>query len=170
MSGKVCHPPPRDEVKAVLVRKFAATLWVALAPGELTAKERRTVASLNRRFVSSRWLRQKGGLTRPGITIGAGVRVAEAEHKAAGGLIRVTARLKDDTIDDVPLSGDFTFHPAPLLGHLETALRGHRLDRHELTSVVREFHSSSGVQAPGVEPADFAAALLKLGEVAGLIP
>ncbi len=163
-------PPPADEVKAVLVRKLAETLGVALEPGELTAKERRTVASLNRRFSSARWLRQKGGLTRPGIIIGAGVRVAEAEHKAAGGLIRVTARLKDGAIDDLSLSGDFTFYPAPLLGRLETALRGQRLDGAELTSAVREFYSSSGVQSPGVEPADFAQALLKLDSGAGSPP
>ena len=161
------EPPPRDEVKALLARKFAETLGVALEPGELTAKERRAVTSLNRRFTSPRWLRQKGGLTRRGITIGAGVRVAEAEHKAAGGLIRATARLRDDSIDSLSLSGDFTFHPSHLLGELEATLRGHRLDHHELTSVIGEFYSSRGVQAPGVEPADFAQALIKLGGGAG---
>ena len=49
-----------------------------------------------------------------------------------------------------------------MLGELEASLRGHRLDRHELTVVIGEFYSARGVQAPGVEPADFAEALLKL--------
>lgn len=156
--------PPRDEVKAILVRRFAETLDVDLQPGELTAKERRTVQTLNRRFPSTRWLRQKGGLARRGVTIKTGVRVAEAEHKAPGGLIRVTARLKEDTIDDLSLSGDFTFHPGPLLGQLEAALRGRRLDYDELAATIDEFYSSSNVQAPGVTPEDIARALLLLQE------
>ena len=158
------EPPPRDEVKATLTRKFAETLEVDLQPGELTAKERKTVRLLNRRFSSSRWLHQKGGLTRRGVTIKAGVRVAEAEHKAPGGLIRVTARLRDGAIDDLSLSGDFTFHPGALLRQLEVALRGRGLDHDELTTAIGEFYSTFEVQAPGVTPEDIAHALLKLRE------
>jgi len=158
------EPPPRDEVKAILVSKLADTLGADLQPGELTSDERRTVRSLNRRFSSSRWLRQKGGLPRRSVTIGAGVRVAEAEHKAPGGLIRVTARLRDGAIDDLALSGDFTFHPAPLLGRLEAHLRGRRLDYEELAGAVSEFYSTSQVQAPGLAPEDIARAIVKLEE------
>jgi len=161
------EPPPQDEVKAILVGKFAETLEVDLQPGELTAKERRTVRTLNRRFSSSRWLRQKGGLPRRGVTIKAGVRVAEAEHKAPGGLIRVTARVRDGAIDDLSLSGDFTFHPGSLLRRLEAALRGRRLDFDELTAAIGEFYSSSDVQAPGVTPEDIARALLKIEDDPG---
>jgi len=159
--------PPRDEVKAVFREKLAATLDVELEPGELTAKEKRTVKTLNRRFTSDRWLNQKGGLARSGVTIKAGVRVVETEHKAPGGLIRVTARVKDGSIDDLSLSGDFTFHPAPLLDELEAALRGCRLDLPDLTAAVSAFYASSGVQAPGVTPEDFAQALLKARQDAG---
>jgi lipoate-protein ligase A len=159
--------PPRDEVKAILVRKFAETLEVDLQPGALAADERRTVQKLNRRFSSSRWLRQKGGLARRGVTIKAGVHVAEAEYKAPGGLIRVTARLRDGAIDDVSLSGDFTFHPAPLLGQLEVDLRGIRLDHGALASAVAEFYSSRDVQSPGVEPEDIVSAVMKVEGASG---
>lgn len=161
------EPPPRDEVKVILVSKVAETLDIDLHPDELTAKERRTVRALNRRFSSSRWVYQKGGLDRQGVTIKAGVQVVEAEHKAPGGLIRVTARLKDDTIDDLSLSGDFTFHPGPLLHQLETALRGRQLDEGELTAVIGEFYSSFDVQSPGLTAEDIAHALLKVREDGG---
>jgi lipoate-protein ligase A len=158
------EPPPRGEVKAILVGKLAETLEVDIQPGELTVKERRTVRTLNRRFSSSRWLGQKSGVPRRGVTIKAGVRVAEAEDKAPGGLIRVTARLREGAIDDLSLSGDFTFHPAPLLGRLEAALRGRRLNFDELTAAIGAFYTSFDVQAPGVTPEDIARAVLKVEE------
>jgi lipoate-protein ligase A len=161
------EPPPRDEVTAILIRKVAETLEVDLQPGELTAVEKRAVQTLDRRFSSSRWLRQKGGLARRGVTIKAGVQVAEAEHKAPGGLIRVTARLRDGAIDDVSLSGDFTFHPAALLGQLEHDLRGVQLDHGVLERAVAEFYSSRDVQSPGVEPEDIADAIMKVEEASG---
>jgi hypothetical protein len=74
----------------------------------------------------------------------------------------VTARLKEDIIDDLTLSGDFTFQPGPLLGQLEATLRGRRLDHDELTTAIGEFYSSFHVQAPGVAPEDIARALLEL--------
>ena len=164
------EPPHRDEVKAILVSKLADVLEVDLQPDVLTAKESRTVRLLNRRFASSRWLRQKGGLAARGVTIKAGVRVAEAEHKAPGGLIRVTARVRDGVIDDLSLSGDFTFHPGSLLPQLEEDLRGRRLDRAVLTAAIGDFYSAFDVQAPGVTPEDVTYALLKLEQGAGQAP
>jgi len=164
MTRELGAPPPRDEVRAALVANLGKSLGVELEPGALTAEERKTIRGLNRRFASSRWLHQKGGLSRRGITIKGGLTVVEAEHKAPGGLIRVTARLKDGDIDDLSISGDFTFHPAPLLGHLERSLRGQRLDAQGLAAAIREFYAVTGVQAPGVAPEDFANALVLLRE------
>ena len=164
MTRELGAPPPRDEVRAALVANLGKSLGVELESGALTGEEHTTIRGLNRRFVSSKWLHQKGGLTKRGITIKGGVSVAEAEYKAPGGLIRVTARLKDGEIDDLSISGDFTFHPAPLLGELESALRGQRLDEDGLATAVHEFYAATGVQAPGVEPGDIAHALVLLRE------
>ncbi len=164
MTRELGTAPPRDQVKAALVANLQKSLGVQLDPGALTAEEHKAIHRLNRRFTSSRWLHQKGGLARRGITIKGGVTVAEAEFKAPGGLIRVTARLKDGDIDDVSISGDFTFHPAPLLGQLEIALRGQRLNEASLTAAIDEFYSDAGVQAPGVSPQDVAHALVLLQE------
>jgi lipoate-protein ligase A len=162
MKRELGRRPSREKVKSILIGKLREALEVELEPGRLTYKERKTVEALNRRFLSPRWLRLKGGLPRRGILIRGGVRVAEAEHKAPGGLIRVTARLGEGVIEDLTISGDFTFHPQHLLEGLEVALRGRRLDDAELSAAIETFYRSQGVQSPGVSPQDLATALLRL--------
>ena len=162
MKRELGRRPSREKVKSILTGKLREALGVELEPGSLTYNERKTIETLNRRFLSPHWLRLKGGLPRRGILIRGGVRVAEAEHKAAGGLIRVTARLREDVIEDLTISGDFTFHPQHLLEGAEVALRGRRLDKAELSDAVEAFYRSYGVQSPGVSPQDLAAAVLGL--------
>jgi lipoate-protein ligase A len=165
MKRELGRRPSRERVKSILIGKLREALEVRLEPGRLTYRERKTVDALNRRFLSPRWLRLKGGLpSRRGILIRGGVRVAEAEHKARGGLIRVTARLREDVIEDVTLSGDFTFHPEHLLDALESTLRDRRLDAQALTATIDAFYRSHQVQSPGVSPQDLAAAVLRLGD------
>jgi hypothetical protein len=93
------------------------------------------------------------------------VRVAEAEYKAPGGLIRVTARLREDVIENLTLSGDFTFHPQHLLEALEVALRDRSLDDDQLIAAIDAFYRSHDVQSPGVSPQELATAVLMLRDV-----
>jgi len=162
MKRELGRRPPRQRVKSILIEKLRDALEVELEPGSLSYKERKTVEAVNRRFLSPRWLRRQGGLPRRHVLIRGGVRVAEAEHKAPGGLIRVTARLSEDGIEDLTLSGDFTFHPQHLLEELEVALRNRRLDEYDLTGAIDAFYGAHGVQSPGVSPKNLAAAVLRL--------
>ena len=158
--------PPREAVKSILTGKLREALEVELEPGHLTYTERKTVEALNRRFQSPRWLRRKSGLPpqRIGVLVRGGVRVSEAEHKAPGGLIRVTARLQENVIEDLTLSGDFVFHPQHLLEELEVSLRDCRLSGDELAAVIDDFYRSHQVQSPGVSSQDLVAALLRLSD------
>jgi lipoate-protein ligase A len=165
MKRELGRRPPRQRVKSILIGKLREALEVELESGRLSYKESKTVEALNRRFLSPRWLRLKGGRPRRGVLIRSGVRVAETERKAPGGLIRVTARLREDVIEDVAISGDFTFHPQHLLEALEVSLRDHRLDADVLTSAIDAFYRSHEVQSPGVSPQDLAAAVLTLRDV-----
>lgn len=149
----------RQPVQEILIEQCRQTLGVAIEPGELTAEERRVIAQLDRRFQSPGWLHQKGGLREEGVKIREGVRVAEADYKAAGGLIRITARIREGCLDDVSLSGDFFFHPAPLLAALEQALRGERIEEAALRHRVEAFYAEHEVQSPGVSAADWAKAI-----------
>ena len=170
MRRELGRRPPRERVKSILIAKLREALEVELEPGRLTYKESKTVEALNRRFLSPRWLRLKGGLPprRVGVLIRGGVRVAEAEHKAPGGLIRVTARLRERVIEDLTISGDFTFQPQDMLEALEVSLQGRRLDGHELIAAIDAFYRSRRVQSPGVSPQDLATVLLRLRD--GLSP
>ena len=155
-------PPPRHTALRAPGETLGKALGVDIEAGEMSAAEQRMVTALNSRFESPEWLHQKGGLKRRGITIRAGVVVAEGEHKAPGGLIRATARMRDGHIEDVSISGDFTFEPAPLLGKLEFALRGYPLDAGQLTAAVADFFAAGSVQSPGVAPEDVSAALMNM--------
>ena len=159
--------PPRDSVKETLVENLRRTLDVELWPGKLSAEEERVIEGVDRRFLSPEWLRQKGGLPGKGVKIKAGMRVVEADHKVPGGLVRVTARVHEGAIDDLSLSGDFTFYPAERLSALEGALRGATLDEVELAKRIAAFYSANGVQSPGVSPEDMARALMLVADEGG---
>lgn len=166
MKRELGAPPPRSEVKAALIANLGKSLGVQLEPGVLTTEERKVIRGLNRRFVSKRWLNQRGGIETKGIKIRGDVSVVEAEYKAPGGLLRVTARLSDGLIDDLSISGDFTFQPAAAVAGLESALRGQPVDEARLAGVVRDFYAASNVDAPGLGPDDVAHALSLLAEPA----
>ncbi len=156
------EPPPRSEVLAILRDKIAGGLDVELYDGELTDAEKTEIRRLDRRFASKQWLEQTGGRPKHGVLIRGGVSVVEAEHKAPGGLIRVTARLRDEVLDDVSLSGDFAFYPLSLVAGLETALRGLPLEEQSLRPAVESFYETRAVQAPGAGPDEIVRALLRL--------
>ncbi|MBI4317497.1 MAG: lipoate--protein ligase family protein [Chloroflexi bacterium] len=153
----------RQAVKDMLIQQCRQTLGVEIEPGELTDGERRMVEELGERFGSSEWLHQKGGLRQEGVKIREGVRVVEADHKAKGGLIRVTARVHEGHIDDLSLSGDFFFHPSHLLTSLEQALRGERLEETTLSRKIANFYAGFGIQSPGVGVEDWVTALMLAG-------
>ena len=52
----------------------------------------------------------------------------ERSYKAPGGLITVTHIVQKDKIQDISISGDFTFYPKDRLRDIEEALIGVRWD------------------------------------------
>jgi len=91
----------RDAV--VNLYQVQATLGREIVRGEPTAKELALAEQLDRQFATDEWLYQKGGLRQSGVKIHEDVRVLEVAHKAPGGLIRVTARVREGRLDDVTL-------------------------------------------------------------------
>jgi len=78
--------------------------------------------------------------------------VARSTYKAPGGLIRVTALLRDGVIDDASLSGDFTLQPARTLPALEDAIRELPPHRDEVAERVAETYEKEQAQSPGITP------------------
>jgi lipoate---protein ligase len=94
------------------------------------------------------------------IKIREDVYVTHQSYKAAGGLIQVTAVVDCGVIRDVQLSGDFFFYPAKELVGLEYALENLPAEYSAVLEAIREYYQRHGIETPGIEPADFARAIL----------
>lgn len=154
-------PPDRATVKKLYIEKCAAALNAEIVPGQLTAAELDMAATLDADFATDDWLFQKGSLKQIGVKIHQDVRVVETALKAPGGLIRVTARLREGKIDDVALSGDFTMLPASGLAAIEVALRGVNTQREALVASLNDLYHRLNIQSPGVTPENFSDAVLQ---------
>jgi lipoate-protein ligase A len=161
MTRQLGHTPDYQEVKREYLRRVAEALGRPVELGDPTPAEIAVTEELESRFASDEWLFQKGGLRQTGaVKIHADVYVAEAVYKSRGGLIRTTVRMRDGRIDDVTLSGDFTMLPSVAVGALEQGLRGVALNESAVRDAVTNFYHALPVQSPGVDIADWVAAVM----------
>jgi lipoate-protein ligase A len=153
------YVPDREKVKDILIKEFAEILEVPLHRGTLTPEENKMVANLDKRFTDPNWLYEKGVKLNDWVKVSSDVKVMESTWKSPGGLIRAILRLKGDTIDDILISGDFTFHPTDDLKHLEDQLMGQPLEADPLLQTVETFYARKNIQSPGVIPGDIVKAI-----------
>jgi lipoate-protein ligase A len=151
--------PDREEIKAIYLDHCARSLGAEIAPGEWTPGEERLAKELDRRFASPEWLAQKGALRRYGVKIHEDVNVREADHKAPGGLLRVTLRLREGRIDDVSISGDFTLYPRTAVAAIEEALRGAEARPPAVLEIISAHYETLAIESPGVGLEDWAATI-----------
>jgi lipoate-protein ligase A len=159
MRDELGRPPDRDEVVALYLRELAAVFGAEIVPGEWTAAEESRARELDEALAAEDWLREKAAGRPAGVKIHEDVHVRESVHKAAGGLIRVTARLRQGRIDDIAISGDFTIYPREAVAAIEKALLGALADRPAVLAVVEDVYRALSVQSPGLSPADWAEAM-----------
>ncbi len=162
MTRELGKTPDRDAVVRIYLEKVEAALGRRIVKDEPTARELALAEELDKQAVTDEWLYQKGGLRQQGVKIHEDVRVLEAAHKAPGGLIRVTARMRDGRIDDVTLSGDFTMLPKYAPGALELALRGTALDASVVQARLADVYRTVAIQSPGVTVDDLTNAVMTL--------
>jgi lipoate---protein ligase len=154
--------PSREDVARRYVRHCEEQLHRPLVMGSLSEAELAKAREIDDRFMSDEWTAQTPGHAKRNVKIHQDVRVAEVAHKAPGGLIRVTARLIGDRVDQAELSGDFTCVPASGLQTIEESLVGCPLDAAALTQAVSRVLASSVLQLPGVSPEEIVAAMMLL--------
>ena len=155
--GKV---PPREAMIGEYLSCCARILGAEIIPGKWTPAEEAMAEEWDARFLSEEWLYQRGGLRPRGLKIHEDVRVVESAYKSPGGLIRVTARIHDGTIEDLTCSGDFTIFPASSLSALEQAVRGVRATEEAVVAPLAEVFQKLQIQSPGVTVEDFTRAIL----------
>jgi len=161
MRRELGTPPPRSVVVDAYVAACSAALGRAVEPGPLRDDEIALAERLDQRFASQEWLEEGGGLRRPGVKIHEGVRVAEGAHKAAGGLIRCMAVVRDDVLEDVAFSGDFTARPADVPERLAEALLASPLIEDAVRKRIQAYYEGARPETPGVTADDWVTAVLQ---------
>jgi len=161
MRRELGTPPPRPTVVEAYVAACSAALGRTIEPGELRSDELELAERLDQQFATREWLEEGGGLRRAGVRIHEGVRVAEAAHKAAGGLIRCLAVVRDDRLEDVSFSGDFTARPADVPAQLAEALVGCQVGENALHERVSTYYDQVRPETPGVTAEDWVTAVLQ---------
>ena len=164
LTSELGHAPDREMVKALYVDRCRSAMDREIVPGALTEREEMMARQLDERFVTADWLYQQAKLRQSSVKIHQDVVVVEADHKAPGGLIRVTARLREERIEELSISGDFTLLPTTALCELERAACGLPAERDLLFEAIQAVYTSSGIQSPGVKPEDFTQAILAATE------
>jgi lipoate-protein ligase A len=153
--------PDRERVKKLLIKEFEELLSGRLRRDDLTSDEQSMLAKLDKKFTDSSWLYEKGGKVNDWVKISTDVFVAQSNYQTSGGLIRIILRRKNDTIDNIVISGDFHFQPKEEIKTLEDLLVGQPLEAGPLLGTIESFYSKKGIQSPGVSPDDMVRAILQ---------
>ena len=164
MHKELGEAPPRATVIAAYVEACEAVLGRRLELGELRPDELAMAEQFDARFASREWLEDAGGLRKPFVKIHEGVRLAEAAHKAPGGLIRCVLRIRDGQVDDVAFSGDFTARPASMPADLDELLVGSELSEAAIAARIIDYYQRVHPEIPGVAPDDWVAAVMRAAE------
>ncbi|WXG44842.1 MAG: biotin/lipoate A/B protein ligase family protein [Promethearchaeati archaeon SRVP18_Atabeyarchaeia-1] len=157
--------PNRKDVKDSLVKHFQEVLGVELTLGSLSTEENSLLRKLvKEKYLSKKWTYGNSGrrtaLSQPRIVKVSGQTiVGQGTYKSVGGLIRVTAEFRENRINEILISGDFTFLP-PKIPELEEELLKVDLDEQILVGVIKKFYDRNKIASPGTTPGDFAEAIM----------
>lgn len=150
--------PGWDEMVDPLIRRFEQVLG-PLEPAAIPQAVSDQVEALRPQFLNVEWLYKKGRReTGRNVKVATGVNIIQRVHKAPGGLIRMTAQVKDEKWSYVSLSGDFFCYPPDAIADLETALE--ETPCAQAKEVLSGFYAQHKVETPGITIDDWVTALL----------
>jgi lipoate-protein ligase A len=154
--------PPTSELAAELARRYEPLLGPLQAKSAVDSQLLVKAEELFTQMNTLEWLHanDRRSPRQDQVKIREGVYVSQNVLKTPGGLVRVTAVIEEGLIRDVYISGDFFFYPAESLPALERALNGVAASPEAITAAVQAFYEHQQVESPGLQPADFARALL----------
>ena len=161
MSRELGELPDRAAVVDAYIEVCATALGRPIERGALRQDEIDLAEQLDAKFASNEWLEEGGGLRRAGVKIHEGVRVAEGATKAAGGMIRCVAVIRDDVLEDVAFSGDFTARPADVPERLAEVLIGCAVSEHAFQERVTAYYERVRPETPAVTENDWVTALVQ---------
>lgn len=159
MKKELGTTPPREEVVSVLRERFEKRVG-KLDEASLTLKILEKMRQIEAWMTSKEFLLKKTPRIPGGVKIREGVEVLYGLHKARGGLIRTAEEISEGRIEDINISGDFTFYPKEGLDGLEGALEKVPLEENQIIERVETYYEEKRVESPGVESKDFAQTIL----------
>jgi lipoate-protein ligase A len=151
--------PRREEIISVLKERFEKRVG-KLDEASLTPEIIKTMNQLESWMTSEEFLLKKTPRIPNGVKIREGVEVLYGLHKAKGGLIRTAEEISEGRLEDINISGDFTFYPKENLDGLEESLEKAPLKEGKIIEIVETFYEEKKVESPGIESKDFAETIL----------
>ena len=151
--------PPREEVVKVLKTKFEKMVG-KLTPASLNPEILDKMKQIESWMTSEEFLFKKTPKIPKGVKIREGVELFYGLHKAKGGLIRTVEEISAGRIEEITLSGDFTFYPKERLDGLEKTLEKIPLEEDRIIERVETYYEEKEIESPGVESKDFALTIL----------
>jgi len=151
--------PRREEVVSALKEGFEKMVG-RLEPASLNPEIVGKMKEVESWMTSEEFLLKKTPRISKGVKIKEGLEVYYGLHKAKGGLIRTIEEVSEKRLEDVTISGDFTFFPKEGLWGLEESLEKTPLKEEKIIERVETFYEERGIESPGVESKDFATTIL----------
>jgi len=149
-----------DDISSVFLEEVKAAWKRPLVlEDKLKHKEAQELKSIRKRLTDKGWLYKKGKFLDRKVKINADINLYEGNYKCEGGLIRITCSTKNNNIEDINISGDFTLLPLDGLTFLENGLRGCPLEQEKIYEVTKSAYQKHGIRSPGVEPHHLAEAI-----------
>ncbi|MGM0366413.1 MAG: lipoyl protein ligase domain-containing protein [Actinomycetota bacterium] len=155
--------PGREEVANTFLEEVQKGFGRGISfDSGLNSREKAHLEIMRKKLISESWLKKKGKFYDRKVKITADVNVYEGNCKCPGGLIRVTAAIKNDVIDDISISGDFTLIPNRGLSLMEDTLAKTRLEKEIISKKIEQSYKKYGIRSPGVTPQDFVEAIISV--------
>jgi lipoate-protein ligase A len=151
--------PQRHEVVKVLKERFEK-MTGKLQTASLNSEILQKMKEIESWMTSEEFLLKKTPRIPSGVKIREGVEVLYGFHKAKGGLIRTAEEISERKIEEITISGDFTFYPKEGLDGLERSLVKVSLEEEKIIERVETYYEEKKVESPGVESKDIAKTIL----------
>jgi lipoate-protein ligase A len=161
MKKELSKTPSREKVKALFLKQVTECLGVEVDEDFASMSELDAINEQESILASDDWTYQLGRkFVEMGVKIAADTHLTESSHKAEGGLIRVQLLEKDQRIEDVVISGDFTCLPDSGVRDIRNSLLGLPTDEESILSSIESVMFQKSLDLPGIKPQDFAAAIM----------
>lgn len=159
--------PPINKIKNLLVKGYEEVLGIKLIKAEPTDIEKQIFEKeIKPKHLSREWLympeyTHKTLTLDRAVKIADGIKIVDVVHKAKK-LIRITAELSGEKINDIMITGDFFIIPSDAITKIEEELKGVHLDKEKLEARIKDVIKKHNIEIPGIDVKDLIDAILKL--------